>query len=484
MKACMWKILLWLVMQTCSGITAVLLPNSSHLYVKNAFTEFDELTDDSTYVDKSILIQKFIDRASTTPFQLFTCPSKFGKTSNLKMMRRFFELSAFADGSVLLNKTSSDAYKTFTDPYKRFAAGRLLEPGCLFFEHFFNNFVVIEVSFKIKNGTSFESILSNLRKNIKKCFEMFKWAYDLERVKPSSKSNNTLKNQIDFMERVYNGDTLLNETELVKSLSVLSEFLYNFFKFRGIFMLIDDYDDAIVKVIEHNVAEFSKVHCLIDSIFRSLFNTRNRYVRYAFITGTMNILDGSEFTNILHTRFSENNEFRNCFGLTDEEVDKVFQRNHVEQKQRFILKQYYEGYSTTVNSTKIYNPFSIDAITLCKKRNPDAVVENFWSDRCAIGEFFKAHQCKPTSRYVMSSLLDSETIKFTLKKAFTVEDLLQLREQTHTFVDISKFKSDLFWSFLFHHGYVTHADKPNLYRVPNIEVAAFLHGTFTAEQFA
>lgn len=53
------------------------------------------------YVDKSLMVKELLDRGGKV--SLFTRPRRFGKTLNLSMLRRFFELELDEDGNQIDN---------------------------------------------------------------------------------------------------------------------------------------------------------------------------------------------------------------------------------------------------------------------------------------------------------------------------------------------------------------------------------------------
>lgn len=61
------------------------------------YEDICEITDKNLYfVDKSLMIKELLDRGGKV--NLFTRPRRFGKTLNLSMLRRFFELELTEDG--------------------------------------------------------------------------------------------------------------------------------------------------------------------------------------------------------------------------------------------------------------------------------------------------------------------------------------------------------------------------------------------------
>ena len=66
------------------------------------YEDFREIIDkDFYYVDKTLMLKRLLDQPAKA--NLFTRPRRFGKTLNLSMVRRFFELEMDDQGSQIDN---------------------------------------------------------------------------------------------------------------------------------------------------------------------------------------------------------------------------------------------------------------------------------------------------------------------------------------------------------------------------------------------
>ena len=66
------------------------------------YEDIREIIDkDLFYIDKTLMIRELLDRGGKV--SLFTRPRRFGKTLNLSMLRRFFELELDENGQKIDN---------------------------------------------------------------------------------------------------------------------------------------------------------------------------------------------------------------------------------------------------------------------------------------------------------------------------------------------------------------------------------------------
>lgn len=425
--------------------------------------DFKELLQCTTFVDKTMLIADLFNNSAAREYQLITCPSKFGRSINLDMIKRFVEGNVNIQGHH--KQSNLTTYKMFRESNRNLKITPLLDQTSQFFIDNFQQYAVIHVSFKVKDAQSYDDVLNKLCCNFHAAFEPFRKFYNdvRERYPVTPEVEGTYA----CMERGLMNSIIWLKTHILNSLFELAKFIHPFSK---IFLLIDDYDDPIIQAIEHNF-DVNEVYRLIDGVFSLLFSPRHRYINQALITGSLNIFDESKFAFVKHWGFLDNHHLTPYFGLMENEVNQLLESHGVCEDERDAVKQYYSGYHVSDSSLKIYNPYSI-ANYLCN-RNPNYVqmqLENYWGRIITTSNFFHNLKQNKVYRKLITEVLELKSFTFSLKECWTYKDLEEVQAITRSrCVDLTKYRVDLILSYLFHNGYFSFGNEPNTYCVPDNE---------------
>lgn len=136
---------------------------------------------------------------------------------------------------------------------------------------------------------------------------------------------------------------------------------------QRVVILIDEYDNPLINTI-HLQDIYQKNQSLLKSIYSNLKHL-DRYIRFGMLTGIsrftkMNIFSGLNNLNDIsfESRYSE------ICGFTLQEIEKNFAQGLIRLGEEMelsykdalkALKDWYDGYHFSENSTDIYNPFSL-----------------------------------------------------------------------------------------------------------------------------
>lgn len=422
--------------------------------------DFNKLSACSIFVDKTLLVRDFFNYTGSSQFQLITCPPKFAKTINLYMMKKFLRTS----------EDYSDSDESYSS--ENFKISPLLTSGDFFQDHA-NEYRMIYISFKNVRGDTYDKILNGLRATIKICYESYDWLYKDLRYHHTGAKLDSYK---EFMNAACKGT--IGEDDIARSLFKLSKILHETSKKEKIFLLMDDYDQPILSAIEHD-ANVTRVVGLMESLISQVLNADHSFVNYAIITGVHNVLDKGKFGNIKHYNFLSNHHFSEYFGFKEDEVVDLLKRHEIDAEETSRVIKYYDGYKVARTAKKIYNPWSIVKYLNNRDTSNGLTLENFWAETAERTNFIKYFQRNAITRDLLKELLSCKRIAFPLKKGFNHEDLVEMKRIIHekglNFVD---YHADLFLSYLFHNGYLSHAGEPNTFVIPNLEIESYLGRSF------
>jgi hypothetical protein len=413
----------------------------------------DLIVNSDIFVDKSLLIKELLEDKGKVI--LITRPRRWGKSLNMDMVRRFFEIEVDDHGQPLAQEQRVN--------YKLFAGGevdlgfdetKLLKP--LKIASVANSmkrqgqFPVIFITFKSAEGTTYHDIEAGVKEQIHQLFQLHRYLSD------SSKLNQDEKADFDIYLSPAKALTIEN---IKSSLSLLSKLLYKHYN-RKPWILIDEYDTPINSAYRYfgdNELEFQNVLKIFRGIMKSVFKKGTRDlelpVERGVVTGILRIAKAELFSGLNNlTEYSLLDEnFASSYGFTQEEVDelltKVLTTTDPEE-----IKNWYNGYN--FGGEIIYNPWSI---MQCLSRQ--GVLDHYWIDSGGTQLVDKA---------LLSDEMQEDLRNLVTSKTITLPIMKQI-----SFADINK-PVGLF-SLLLFSGYLNPTAKnpeKNIYElsVPNEEI--------------
>ena len=388
---------------------------------------FEEIRSDGYYyVDKTKLIEQLVD--SRGKVNLFTRPRRFGKTLNMSMLKSFFEIGA---ASELFDGLYISHNKKLCDDNM-------------------GKYPVIFLSLKNVEGLDFQAAKYQMIEIIAK--EAKRFAY----LKQSDRLDIDDKSAYASLIRLEDGRYEMRDEALYASLQTLSELLYKH-HCRKTVILIDEYDVPLDKAFQNGY--YKEMVSLIRAIFGKALKT-NEALDFAVLTGCLRVSKESIFTglnnfkilSITDTRFDEH------FGFTDEEVERLLEFYHMEN--RFAeTKEWYDGYQ--FGKKAVYCPW--DVISYCRNlcADPDAIPEDFWSNTSSnsiVSRFID--KANKQTRDEIENLISGETVIKEIKQELTYNELDKSIENL--------------WSILFTTGYLTQRERIDSRKlrlaIPNREI--------------
>ena len=374
-------------------------------YMPVGNTDFREIRENKMYyIDKTMLIDQLVGQ-SKAKVTLFTRPRRFGKSLNMSMLQRFFDIR-------------EDSRELFS--------GLKITQDHELCAQWMNQYPTILVSFKDVGGSTFATAFDLLRAIISKLYEKYDYLLnDADFLTPLQKK---------LFERFMLREA--GSADLTECLCLLTDLLYHFYH-KHVILLIDEYDVPMAK------GDANGYYREITDIMRYMLSKAlkdNPCLKMAVLTGCLRIAEESIFTglNNLSIKTITDTDYDECFGFTDEEMNKLLKDTGLLTHQP-VFKEWYDGY--IFGNKEVYCPWDVLNYVDALQKNPQQPPMNYWANTSgndSIRKFLK-------SDYDVSE--DFET----LLAGGTVRKIIN---PNITYGDLTANESNL-WSVLYMTGYLT-----------------------------
>ena len=332
----------------------------NNAYQKSAIgsDDFKDLIASGQYVDKSLFIKDVITDAFKVP--LITRPRRWGKSSNMSMLKTFLEIEVDEHGNELPEeKKVNPVYFTGGAiqeddeivqllPLKISADAKAMKK--------IGKYPVILMSFKDLGGASYEELVEDLKIKLIEVFESYQYLSVSDKLSSSEKARINKHLVGDF-----------SVAFIKNAIKFLTKCIYKHFG-KKVWILIDEYDNAIHRAYTafgpngKNPRQFSAEFKKVLDLFRDLMSAAykgNDYLERGLITGILRIAQANLFSGlsnvkeygVLHQRFAS------YYGFTREEVGDLCDLYQLPAYKKEKLKNWYNGY--TYGGLELYNPWSI-----------------------------------------------------------------------------------------------------------------------------
>lgn len=327
---------------------------------------------------------------------VITAPRKYGKSTNLTMLRYFLEIQVDSLGKPL-SKASAEKPITNTSNYRLFKGLKISKEVNIMKKHF-GKHPVLYADFKMeKNLKSYNCVIEGLKKIIHKSFRLHNYLQKSSKL--SIKQRKICKL---WCCKSYKKLKDVDETSI--GLRLLCTFLIKHHN-KPCFVLIDNVDfftktDTITATL---LEDYEIIVLFMRKML--LFLKNNQLVDKVFMTGkteyAVHIIMPS---CILIQPFYKFHQFTDYYGLTVNELEYLFKKSEFKDVSTTIkeVKAYYGSYNKIDPSTKIkkeiYCTWSILSVLKFKK------LGNYWRD---FGNFF-CGLSNPTINNTMQLILTND----------------------------------------------------------------------------
>ena len=369
-------------------------------------TDFKEIRETGLYyIDKTMLIDQLVGR-SRAKVTLFTRPRRFGKSLNMSMLQHFFDIREKSEA--LFEGLQISENKKLCDSWM-------------------NKYPTILVSFKDVDGDDYVSASDQLKSIISKLYEQHKYLIG---------TDNMLE---DYEIEKFRALLTANPTDvyLKDSLNFLTKLLYNRYNKTQVILLIDEYDVPMAK------GDSKGYYPKIMGIMRTLLSQAlkdNPYIKIAVLTGCLRIAEESIFTGLNNPAIKTivDTDYDECFGFTNEEMDKLLTDTGLIEKQP-VFKEWYDGY--VFGNREVYCPWDVLNYVDALQKKLNAPPVNYWANTSGNDVI---------RRFLISEFDVSEEFETLLNGGIIKKQI----NPNITYGELTKSETNL-WSVLYMTGYLT-----------------------------
>ena len=461
-------------------------------------TSFRKLVEKSDiFIDKSMLIEALTDLGTSA---IISRPRKWGKTTNLSMIKTFYEIEVDDNGDPLStsfhkNRVLFEGGKAEPNNFNSRVLRKLKIADNREIMKKQGKHPVIYITFpKIGSSYTIDKIENLYRESFYNAYlqhintykkELQKRIIDYCTFKKIENGGFELIDSVEFFitennirinaELTYFMKVMARDSNILlsNSLSNLITFLYNVFNKASVYVLIDEFDAPLNHLFW--TENFQVMNELQNCILRTLKN--NECIEQAILIGCypLHLTGGVSDINTIKEIDITNSVLVEYFGFTENEVDELLGKlskvmkltNEQKTQLKLGVKDWYNGY--LINNTTIYNPFSIMNFLkeLTIKKNIEECYNVFWaqvSDMKVIKEYFKSLGI--LSHSTLANLIACKYLNMPRDNSFDPENS----------------DSESFLKLLVYGGYLTKDHRHNsdgsktfIYRIPNKEVLLFFY---------
>ncbi len=417
---------------------------------------FEVIIKARVFVDKTMLIKDFVD----SPYQvtLITCPRRFGKSTNMQMIKSFLRLHVDGDGNVEKKVNHVFSVKSLQImEEKEFVNTNL------------GNHPVIFVNFLNATGYGYENTVDGIKGAISEAFEEHK--YMIKVLRNLSKEN-TFDNEDDlddlakFKRIMIDGGSKANDKDIRFSLKYLTKLLFIYYG-KKVFILIDEYDAPVHSAMQNNL-DVVKIKDYVDQILCTALKD-NIYLEKGLMTGISEMIRCSAtsgLNNVKTCKFLGEHPYSKYYGFTEKEVSTIIKDFGFDVNYENKVKKWYNGYLANGGKMCIYNPWSIVNCIA------DKSFRKYWEESGFLKNVSELFLFDGIRSKVVK-LVNSDSIELNLRDKLNGEDLKILKRMFDCKRSNSDLKEDhinLFFSFIFELGYLSFDNNPGFVKIPNKEI--------------
>lgn len=271
------------------------------------------------YIDKTAFIKEWWESADSVT--LITRPRRFGKTLNMNMLDRFWNVTYENQDKLFENLSiwEDEKYRKLQGTYP-----------------------VISLSFAGVKESKYDDTVYRMCDILKRLYIQYYFLLDSDVLTDGEKK--AFVAMADEMSAL----------DAPMAINRLSDYLYRYYG-KKVIILLDEYDtpmqEAYVNGYWQELVSFTR------SLFNATFKT-NPYMERAIMTGITRVSRESMFSDLNNLKVvtTTSLEYADAFGFTEQEVFTAMDEFGMTNKDE--VKQWYDGF-TFGDVTDIYNPWSI-----------------------------------------------------------------------------------------------------------------------------
>ncbi|CAH0386440.1 unnamed protein product [Bemisia tabaci] len=425
---------------------------------------FIQAVESKYFVDKTPMIIFF--HQQTKPI-LVTAPRYFGKTTNLYMLRNFYEILVDESG-VEVDKNHTENRALFAGLVKRKRASKKTifrdEKWC---DEQMATHPVLHYSFENLTISRVMNFLKSFQQLTARVCKEHSYLLKSDRLSPA---NITLLRS--YCDASASGVT---RQGLCASGRDMSALLAAFFG-RPSLVLLDELDAPILRLLTNSIpdAEMREILAILKEFSTELFINNPAVVDRAFLTGNTELSTIVAPSNAVHLRFTQDEEITPFFGFSEWEMDNLIRDSELHDRD---IRKYYDGYRGQNSSEWVYNPYSLRHHLI---RQYNGV---YWSSALPLETFTALYKNSEFVREIFENATKTDATEKEIKvlgpHIFPVEEkMAMLREMLAKAKPVTSIaQKAVFVDFLYQLGYLTDKtqsrtkpDRDFLVIIPNKEV--------------
>ncbi len=353
------------------------------------FDDVKRLIESGNYVDKSLFVKDITkDPAGVL---LITRPRRWGKSSNMSLLKTFLELEVDREGKPLPQEKKTNPVYFTGGVIGEDEETQVVPPlKIIEKEHYaeekeyastmnkLGKYPVIMLNFKDLGGSSYKELVADLQIKLIEVFEAHSYLAVSAQLTASEK------------ERIHK--YLVGEVSvslITNAIKFLMSCLYKHFH-QKVWVLIDEYDSAIHEAYttfgkdKQNPYQFSDEFEKVLQLFRRLLGSAlksNNHLEKSVVTGISRIAKANLFStlNNLAEYSVLDKKFAPYYGFTNEEVEILCEAQNIPAGKREEIKQWYNGYN--YGDLELYNPWSMVRCLF----SDDQEIKNYWEESGSFG---------------------------------------------------------------------------------------------------
>ncbi|KAK0175910.1 hypothetical protein PV328_000100 [Microctonus aethiopoides] len=308
------------------------------------YSTYDYHYNDPYYVDKTLLIKSLFK----THHVLITAPSRFGKSLNMDMVRRFVEVEVDDKGKrIVLDVDENTHYLKDDQPssknFKLFKGKNIFEDKEFVLRHF-GKYPTIFVDFAALKGSNFEEILDQLREVIHEAFQKHDYLLYNKWWRRSKFNKQTFMKYFDSEKR-----KLLTQDEIEYGLVFLSKVLHSYHG-RKVFVFFEEFDVPVNTMVyegQMSLDDRKKTIKVLQTITQKLLKGSNDFVERSLSNACQQLggVISESANNVKVCRYLQTYSFTEFYGFREDEVISLLKiANKCDHFD--IVKSRYDGYLT------------------------------------------------------------------------------------------------------------------------------------------
>uniref|UniRef100_A0A1B6CSL7 AAA-ATPase-like domain-containing protein n=1 Tax=Clastoptera arizonana TaxID=38151 RepID=A0A1B6CSL7_9HEMI len=418
------------------------------------------------YIDKTPLLVELL----THDYAVVTAPRKFGKSTNIAMMRTFLQMAVDSEGEPISNVIEENGEQIekedseLSENYKLFKNQQIYQNKAFYYQHCANH-TVVHVSFKCSG--KLHDFVDCFKKVISNSFAQHKYIVDKLDEEDKTRFNHLLEGR----------DVTI--AGLQCALTFLARVLNQHYRKKPI-VLIDDFDTPIIESIYKSHKEIEKLIEFIRLVY-SHFLIENRNIQRCLISANNVKIAKLLAVYVNHDRYNplfpnefeffpflSNSTFTQYYGLTENEVRALLKNAGLKEKRKAV--KYWYAYKLTGKMIKLFNTWSI--LEFLKKGEIDSYWIESYGERHLKEIFLNEKIQGPMDLLVSGEEIELKDIKLDIGYIMAMHRIFK-KPLGHKLKKDNVDYGTYFLHFLMDNGYfnVELKDDDFLLRIPNKEVA-------------